>query len=92
MCIIQKTFDLAHKIEKVEKPLDKTKRIRYYEIQKFKRACPVDLQELHMNAAICTTRFTSFGYPRYFMAWDFSACNCFHCDASECRPVKGDSQ
>ena len=24
-----------------------------------------------MNAAICTTRFTGFGYPRYFMAWAF---------------------
>ena len=36
-----------------------------------------------MNAAICTTRFTSFGYPRYFMAWAFSACRSLHCDASD---------
>ncbi|EDO59698.1 hypothetical protein CLOLEP_03748 [[Clostridium] leptum DSM 753] len=28
-----------------------------------------------MISATETKRFTSFLYPSYFMAWDFSACN-----------------
>ena len=35
-----------------------------------------------MNA-ILSARFTSFGYPRYFMARDFSACGSIPCDVSE---------
>lgn len=36
-----------------------------------------------MNQILVTARFTGFWYPRYFMAWDFSACGSIPCDASE---------
>lgn len=32
-----------------------------------------------------TARFTGFGYPRFFWAWDFCACNLFSGDDSRSR-------
>ncbi len=37
-----------------------------------------------MNLSAYTTRFTGFGYPRYFMAGDFCACV-----QTDCKLLRG---